>query len=58
MTKVRMSVSISGSRDGEPWPPVGDEVTLPDEEAASLVAAGYAEPAARGKAGKPDAAAG
>jgi hypothetical protein len=43
--KVRMRVSISGTRDGEPWPPAGQVVDLPDEEARHLCAGGLAAPA-------------
>jgi hypothetical protein len=28
---------MSGTRDGQPWPPRGSELDLPDEEAAILV---------------------
>lgn len=41
--RVRMRVEMSGTRDGLPWPPKGQSVDLPDEEAAHLVAAGLAE---------------
>jgi hypothetical protein len=37
-----MKTALSGTRDGVPWPPAGDSVDLPDEEAAHLVAAGLA----------------
>jgi len=40
--RVRMKVTISGSRNGEDWPPVGGEIDLPDEEAAHLIAQGLA----------------
>lgn len=43
--KVRMRVSISGTRDGEPWPPAGQVVDLPDEEARHLCEGGLAVPA-------------
>lgn len=46
MSVVRMRVRISGTRDGVEWPEVGGLVTLPDAEAADMVAAGLAEPAA------------
>ncbi|MYU24021.1 hypothetical protein [Streptomyces sp. SID8352] len=42
--RVRMKVSLSGTRDGEPWPPRGRLADLPDREAADLMAAGLAEP--------------
>lgn len=44
--RVQMSVFISGTRDGEPWPEVGGVVDLPADEAADMIANGYAEPVA------------
>lgn len=44
--KVRMKAHISGYRNGVRWPEVGEEKTLPDNEAADLCAAGLAEPVA------------
>ena len=44
--RVCMTVEISGTRDGVPWPPRGGEVDLPDAEGADLCAAGYATPVA------------
>jgi len=41
--RVKMLAEISGTRDGVPWPAVGDVCDVPDIEAAELVAAGYAE---------------
>lgn len=52
--KVRMKVNISGTRDGEPWPPIGECVVVPDTEGAELCANGYAEPVA--EAAKPEKA--
>lgn len=43
--KVRMKVTISGTRDGQPWPERGAVVDLPAAEAEHLVAAGLAEDA-------------
>lgn len=43
---VRMLITISGSRDGVPWPVAGGEVTLPAAEAAQYIAIGYAAPVA------------
>ncbi|GLP71043.1 hypothetical protein TUSST3_76630 [Streptomyces sp. TUS-ST3] len=40
--RVRMKVTISGTRDGQPWPAQGGIVDLPDEEAKQMVAAGLA----------------
>jgi hypothetical protein len=41
--RVRMKVTVSGTRDGEPWPEKGSTVDLPDEEAKQLLAGGLAE---------------
>lgn len=41
---VRMKVSISGTRNGVDWPPIGSTVSLPDTEAADMVSAGLAAP--------------
>lgn len=41
--RVRMKVTVSGTRDGEPWPTKGGEVDLPDDEAKHLLAGGLAE---------------
>lgn len=45
--KIRMKVYISGTRDGQDWPAVGEEIEVPDEEGADLCAAGFAEPVAK-----------
>lgn len=42
--KVKMKVDITGTRDGKPWPGIGEEVDLPDDEGKDLCAAGIAEP--------------
>ena len=42
--KVRMSVALSGTRDGADWPPPGAQLDVPDDEGASLCAAGLAVP--------------
>jgi hypothetical protein len=41
-----MKVTISGNRDGEPWPARGGLIELPDAEGAELCASGSAEPVA------------
>jgi hypothetical protein len=41
-----MRDQISGTRNGEPWPPPGVEIDLPDQEAVKYCANGLAEPAA------------
>lgn len=40
---VVMKLSITGTRDGEPWPPIGGTVELPADEADRFVRLGYAE---------------
>ena len=41
---VRVAVGISGLRNGEPWPAVGEPITLPADEAASYIQFGYVVP--------------
>lgn len=50
--RVRMKVSVSGARNGVPWPPIGEVVDLPDHEGAALCDANLAEPVADRKAEK------
>ena len=45
VTRVVMLASISGTRDGADWPPVGGELTLPATEAADLIRGSLARPA-------------
>jgi len=40
--RVQMRIQIGGYRDGEAWPPPGGVVKLTDQEAADLIASGYA----------------
>jgi len=40
-----MKITISGLRDGEPWPGRGEIADVPEAEAIQLIAAGQAEPA-------------
>jgi hypothetical protein len=42
--RIRMERQITGTRDGARWPTVGEEVELPDSEAADLCASGLAIP--------------
>jgi hypothetical protein len=42
--RVRMTVQITGSRNGVYWPAPGGVLDLPDVEAAKMAAAGYATP--------------
>lgn len=44
--KIRMRVTLSGLRDGQPWPARGGELVVPDAEGADLCAQGYAVPVA------------
>lgn len=38
--KVKLAMSLSGSRDGVPWPERGSVVDLPDGEARDMLASG------------------
>lgn len=42
--KVRLLVTITGTRNGEPWPARGEVVDLPAAEAHDLRVAGIAAP--------------
>jgi hypothetical protein len=42
--QVRLRAAISGTRNGQPWPPSGHTVDLPDAEAVALIRARMAEP--------------
>ncbi|MEW2177146.1 hypothetical protein AB0890_12555 [Streptomyces sp. NPDC005406] len=41
--RIRMKVSLSGTRNGEGWPPAGEIADIPTGEAQHLVASGIAE---------------
>ncbi|MET9506917.1 hypothetical protein ABZX62_00265 [Streptomyces flavidovirens] len=43
--RVRMKVTLSGTRDGEAWPQAGGCTDLPDDEANHLLKIGLAEQA-------------
>lgn len=43
--RVKMKVGLSGSRDGQAWPQIGEVIDLPDDEAVSYLNAGMVEPA-------------
>lgn len=45
--RVRMVESVSGSFDGNDYPPVGAEADVSDEHGAELCASGHAVPVAR-----------
>jgi len=40
--KVTMRLTITGARNGVPWPPAGGSISVPAAEAEQLVAVGYA----------------
>jgi len=42
--KIRMKGTISGTRNGQPWPARGVVAEFPDDEGADLCRAGIAEP--------------
>lgn len=42
--RVRMTIQITGTRDGAYWPAPGGEIDLPEVEAAKMCAAQYATP--------------
>lgn len=44
--KVRMLVQITGTRNGKPWPPIGETVEVGDGEGVDLCSTGAAEPVA------------
>lgn len=44
--KVRMTADVSGTRNGETWPPRGSVVELPDTEAIDYINADMAVPVA------------
>lgn len=50
MTLVRMLVQITGLRDGQEWPAIGEVVDLPAGEAAQHLRMHNAEPAPDGHA--------
>lgn len=43
--RVQMKTRIGGFRNGEEWPAPGGVIDVPDAEADSLIANGYARPA-------------
>ncbi|MFI6861783.1 hypothetical protein ACIBKZ_18105 [Streptomyces sp. NPDC050421] len=44
--RIRMKVTLSGTRNGEDWPPAGEIADIPTGEAQHLIASGIAEDAA------------
>ena len=41
--KVRLRVNLTGTRNGEAWPPKGAEMELPEAEAQDMIRGGMAE---------------
>ena len=52
--RVCMKVTVSGTRNGQPWPDKGGIVDLPDDEAKHLIAAGLAKEPDAGPQAEPD----
>lgn len=40
--KIELRVSMTGTRNGQDWPPIGSVVDLPDDEAQQMLAVGLA----------------
>jgi len=55
--KIKMRVSITGTRDGQEWPAAGETIDLPADEANALVDAGLAEAASTAASPKVETAA-
>lgn len=55
--KITMRVGITGTRDGQDWPAIGETIDLPADEANELVAAGLAEAASKAAPAKVETAA-
>ena|GEM_PF-3456559 len=49
--KVQLRVQVSGMRDGQPWPPAGGVIDVPDDEALTLLRNGTADPVVDFEAG-------
>ena len=49
MPKVKMLIKLSGTRNGEDWPNLGETLDVPKQEAESLIANGFAEKVATPK---------
>lgn len=43
MAKIEITARISGTRNGDDWPSVGESINVPDDEAADLVKLGFAK---------------
>ncbi len=44
--RIRIAATISGTRNGQDWPPIGTEMDVPDIEGAELCRTGLAQPVA------------
>jgi len=53
MTHVKLDVQISGTRNGEDWPPPGTVLDFPEAEARDLIAAGQGHEPADGESSTP-----
>lgn len=53
MTQVKLDVQISGTRNGEDWPPPGTVLDFPEAEARDLIAAGQGHAPAEGESKEP-----
>jgi hypothetical protein len=51
--RIKLLAEITGTRNGEPWPKRGEEIDLPDDEAATMVSVGMAERADGGETAVP-----
>ncbi len=49
MPKVKMLIKLSGTRNGDDWPAIGESLEVPKLEAESLIANGFAEKVAAPK---------
>jgi hypothetical protein len=47
MRTVQLLITLTGTRNGEDWPPLGGLMDLPDDEAEGYVRNGYARYAER-----------
>ncbi|HEY9351872.1 MAG TPA: hypothetical protein VIP28_01420 [Nocardioides sp.] len=41
--RIRMTVTLPGTRNGQPWPDKGQSIDVPDDEAEQLIRYGAAE---------------
>ena len=50
--RVKMTATVTGTRDGVDWPERGEELDVSDEEAKDLIHSGMAEPVVEDKTEK------